>query len=108
MVKKYRSQELDAVYGALANSTRRKILARLVNEPCSVGELAEPFDMSLAAVSKHIRILEKAGLVEKERRATTIICRARMAPVASAAAFVHFLEQYIVENRPLEVIDTGF
>src|SRR6266513_4862283 len=60
---------LDATFAALANSTRRAILARLATGHATVNELAEPFDMTLPAISKHIKVLERAGLVIRGRRA---------------------------------------
>ena len=57
-------ERLDETFAALANSTRRAILARLAEGEANVNELAEPFDMSLPAISKHIRVLERAGLIE--------------------------------------------
>jgi len=99
---KYSSKELDTVYQALANSARRRILTRLAAEgPLSVLQVAEPFEMSLAAVSKHIKVLEKAGLLRKEKRSTTHLCHFNPAPVSTAAALVHFLEQFIESNAPL-------
>jgi DNA-binding transcriptional ArsR family regulator len=61
--------QLSATFSALADPTRRAILARLASGTASVGELAEPFDMSLPAVSKHLKVLERAGLIVKERSA---------------------------------------
>lgn len=63
------ADKLDAVFAALANSTRRAILARLAKGEATVNALAEPFDMSLPAVSKHIRVLEEAGLITRGRDA---------------------------------------
>jgi DNA-binding transcriptional ArsR family regulator len=60
------SERLDAIFNALADSTRRAMLARLSAEPQTVTALAEPFDMSLAAASKHIRVLERAGLISRQ------------------------------------------
>jgi len=57
------ADQLSATFAALADPTRRAILARLVSGECSVTELAEPFDMSMPAVSKHLRVLERAGLI---------------------------------------------
>jgi len=91
---KYNSKELDAVYHALANSTRRKILTRLCKERCSISALAEPFDMSLAAVSKHIKVLEKAKLIKKQRDGATFYCTVDLAPVEGAAALIHYFEQF--------------
>ncbi len=61
------SDQLDAAFAALANPTRRAILARLAQGQATVNALAEPFDMSLPAVSKHIRVLEAAGLITRGR-----------------------------------------
>jgi DNA-binding transcriptional ArsR family regulator len=58
-------ERLDHLFGALSDGTRRKIVARLARAPATIGELAEPFDMSLPAVSKHVRVLERAGLVKR-------------------------------------------
>jgi DNA-binding transcriptional ArsR family regulator len=66
---------LDHVFGALADPTRRAILARLALGEVSVGDLAEPFAMSLPAVSKHLKVLEHAGLISKGRAAQTRPCR---------------------------------
>lgn len=60
---------LDATFAALANSTRRSILARLAEGAATVNELAEPFDMTLPAISKHIKVLERAGLIRRGHRA---------------------------------------
>jgi len=76
---------LDSTFAALADPTRRAILARLAESECTVGELAEPFDMSLPAVSKHLRVLERAGLMERRRAGRTFRCALAPAPLASAA-----------------------
>ena len=91
----FSSQELDATYHALANATRRKVLARLAHGELSISELAEPFDMSLAAVSKHIKVLEKAGFVKKRREGPTLYCILNVEPIRGAAALVHYLEQFL-------------
>ncbi len=74
-------EALDLVFGALANSTRRAILARLAEGPATVNELAEPFAMSLPAVSKHIRVLERAGLIVQGRDAQYRPCSIRPEPL---------------------------
>ncbi|MGE3342841.1 MAG: ArsR/SmtB family transcription factor [Vicinamibacterales bacterium] len=66
---------LSATFQALADPTRRAILARLATGACSVTELAEPFDMSMPAVSKHLRVLERAGLISRSRDAQRRPCR---------------------------------
>lgn len=63
------SDQLSTVLSALADPTRRGMLARLAEGEATVGELAEPYDMSLAAISKHLKVLEKAGLIEQGREA---------------------------------------
>jgi DNA-binding transcriptional ArsR family regulator len=72
---------LSTTFAALADPTRRAILARLVTGECSVTELAEPFDMSLPAVSKHLRVLERAGLIVRGREAQWRPCRLEAAPL---------------------------
>jgi DNA-binding transcriptional ArsR family regulator len=81
MVEKRRSvvddRKLDAVFSALADPTRRAIVRRLATGEASVGELAEPFTMTFQAVSKHLQVLEHAGLVERTRKAQQRPCRLR-------------------------------
>jgi DNA-binding transcriptional ArsR family regulator len=69
------ADHLSTTFAALADPTRRAILARLLSGECSVTELAEPFDMSLPAVSKHLRVLERAGLIARRREAQWRRCR---------------------------------
>jgi DNA-binding transcriptional ArsR family regulator len=76
---------LSATFAALADPTRRAILARLMTGERSVSELAEPFDMSLPAVSKHLRVLERAGLVARRRDAQWRRCRIEAAPLEAVA-----------------------
>lgn len=76
--------ELSALFGALADPTRRAILARLAEGEASVGELARPFAMSLPAVSRHLKTLERAGLIRREKRAQQRICRLAPAPLRAA------------------------
>lgn len=83
--------ELNSTFAALADPTRRAILARLVSGEASVTELAEPFAMSLPSISKHLKVLERAGLIERSRHAQWRPCRLRAAPLAEAAGWV---EQY--------------
>jgi len=83
--------QLSATYAALADSTRRAILARLATGEASVTELAEPFEMSLPAVSKHLKVLERAGLIARGRKAQWRPCRLEAAPLKDAA---DWLEEY--------------
>src|SRR5688572_21212140 len=77
--------QLSSTFAALADPTRRAILARLVSRECSVTELAEPFDMSMPAVSKHLRVLERAGLIARGREAQWRPCRLEPAPIKDVA-----------------------
>src|SRR5450631_1630657 len=78
---------LDATFGALADSTRRAILARLAKGEATVNELAEPFRMSLPAVSKHLKVLERAGLIARGRDAQRRPCRLEAGPLKEVATF---------------------
>jgi DNA-binding transcriptional ArsR family regulator len=73
--------QLSATFAALADPTRRAILARLASGERSVGALAEPFDMSLPAVSRHLRVLERAGLVARRQEAQWRLCRIQGGPL---------------------------
>ena len=77
-------QELDAIFKALADPIRREILEQLADGPESVGDLAEPHDVSLAAVSKHLHVLEDAGLLDIERDGRVQPCHLDAAPVSEA------------------------
>jgi DNA-binding transcriptional ArsR family regulator len=76
---------LSATFAALADPTRRAILAKLASGECSVTELAQPFEMSLPAVSKHLRVLERAGLIARGREAQWRPCRLEAAPLKEVA-----------------------
>jgi len=82
---------LDTTFSALADPTRRAILARLATGEASVNELAEPFDMSQPAISKHLRVLERAGLISRSRDAQRRPCRIEAGPLAEAN---QWLERY--------------
>jgi DNA-binding transcriptional ArsR family regulator len=96
--------QLSATFSALADPTRRAILARLVSGERSVTELAEPFDMSLPAVSKHLGVLERAGLIARRRDAQWRPCRIEAGPLKAVADWT---ERYrgIWEER-LDRLDT--
>ena len=85
------SDHLSTTYAALADPTRRAILAHLAAGEASVGELAEPFAMSLPAVSKHLKVLERAGLIARRRKAQWRPCRIEARPLKDAA---QWLEHY--------------
>jgi DNA-binding transcriptional ArsR family regulator len=79
---------LDRTFAALADPTRRAILTRLATGQASVTELAEPFEMSLPAVSKHLKVLERAGLISRSREAQWRPCRLEPAPLKDVADWV--------------------
>ena len=81
------SDQLDAIFFALSDSTRRAILARLAEGETSVGELAAPFDMSQPAISKHLKVLERAGLVSRGRDAQWRPCRLEATPLRDVFAW---------------------
>jgi len=82
------SHTLDSTFAALADPTRRAILARLSSGEATLTELAEPFEMTLPAVSKHLKVLERAGLVSRSRVAQSRPCRLEAAPLREAAGWV--------------------
>ncbi|AYY12320.1 ArsR family transcriptional regulator [Actinobacteria bacterium YIM 96077] len=83
--------QLSLTFTALADPTRRAILARLADGDATVNELAEPFDMSLQAISKHLKVLERAGLITRGRDAQWRPCRLETAPLDDATDWI---EQY--------------
>lgn len=94
---------LDAVFQALTDGTRRAMLRSLAEGERNIGELAAPFDMSLAAASKHVKVLERAGLVTRLVKGRTHVCRLEPAPLAAADAWLRFYEQFW--NRKLDALD---
>lgn len=84
-------QQLDQTFAALADPTRRAILARLAEGDASVGELAAPFEISAPAISRHLKVLERAGLIARRKQAQWRQCRLRPQPLKQAADWV---EQY--------------
>jgi DNA-binding transcriptional ArsR family regulator len=91
MVMYRAADRLDATFAALADPTRRAILARLATGQATVNELAEPFDMTQPAISKHLKVLERAGLISRNRDAQRRPSRLQPKPLAEASAW---LEQY--------------
>lgn len=94
---------LDTVFHALGDLTRRRMLRELSLGERTVGELAEPFDISLAAASKHIKALEKAGLIRREVRGRTHLCRLEAGPLASAHAWLSVYQRFWTER--LDVLE---
>jgi DNA-binding transcriptional ArsR family regulator len=88
------SEALTAVFHALGDPTRRRMLQELAAGERSVSQLAEPFEMSLAAASKHIKVLETAGLIRREIRWRTHVCRLEPRPLATAHEWLGFYERF--------------
>lgn len=88
------TDRLSTTLSALADPTRRGILARLASGEATVSELAEPYDMSLAAVSKHLKVLENAGLISRGREAQWRPCRLEAAPMAEVADWVEAYRRF--------------
>jgi DNA-binding transcriptional ArsR family regulator len=109
----YQTERLDRVFGALSDQTRRAILRRLANGDALVTELAAPFNMSLAAVSKHVQVLERAGLVRRTIHGREHRCALSPRPLREAADCLEYyrafwevrldaLEQFIATKRRRE------
>lgn len=94
MVELHSPERLDAVFHALGDSTRRRMLHELAGGERSVGELAAPHAMSLAAASKHIKALERAGLVRRTVQGRTHLCRLEAGPLAGAHEWIAFYERF--------------
>jgi DNA-binding transcriptional ArsR family regulator len=90
--------QLSAVFGALADPTRRAILARLTVGDASVGELSAPFHMSQPAISRHLKVLEQAGLISRRRRATTRFSHLEAEPLREATAWLARYRAYWDES----------
>jgi DNA-binding transcriptional ArsR family regulator len=97
---------MDAVFHALAHEARREMLGRLALRELTVGELAEPLAMSLAAASKHVQVLERAGLVHRTIAGRRHVCRLEPSPLASAYGWLRFYERYWDER--LDALGTLF
>ena len=92
------ADQLSSTFAALADPTRRAILARLALGETSVTELAEPFQMSMPAVSKHLKVLERAGLIARGREAQWRPCRLQAAPLKSVASWVDDYRKFWEES----------
>ena len=95
--------QLDAIFHALGDATRRQMLRDLAQGARTVGQLAAPFAISLAAASKHIKVLEHAGLLRREVRGRTHLCRLTPDPLASAYQWLRFYERFWTDR--LEVLE---
>ena len=90
----HKDTHLDAVFRALGDATRRQMLRELAHGERTVGQLAEPHDMSLAAASKHIKALEAAGLVRREVKGRQHLCRLEPSPLSDAHAWLAHYERF--------------
>lgn len=97
--------ELDRVFHALADPTRRGMLRQLAAGERSVGELAEPFDMSFAAAAKHVKVLESAGLLKRTIVGRTHRCRIEAAPLAEADRWITYYQRFW--NHHLDGLETA-
>ncbi|WP_245156931.1 ArsR/SmtB family transcription factor [Lysobacter arenosi] len=96
-------QRLDAIFHALSDPTRRAMLRDLSGQQRSVGELAAPFDISLAAASKHIKVLERAGLVQREVQGRLHVCRLDARPLHAGVEWMRHYERFW--NERLDALD---
>lgn len=92
------TDQLSATFAALADPTRRAILARLATGEATVGELAEPFAISLPAVSKHLKVLERAGLITRGREAQWRPCRIEAGPLKDVAGWLEHYRRFWDES----------
>jgi DNA-binding transcriptional ArsR family regulator len=90
----YQANDLDAVFHALSDPTRRAMLQRLTEGVNSIGGLAEPFEMTLAAASKHIKVLERAGLVRRTVAGRTHLCRLDAQPLHAGVEWLRHYEKF--------------
>jgi DNA-binding transcriptional ArsR family regulator len=98
-------QQLDAVFGALADPTRRAILARLTSGDATVAELAQPFAMTQPAISRHLKVLERAGLISRQRRATARLSHLEAAPLREASDWLaHYREWWEESHGRLDAL----
>ena len=104
MVEYMQAARLDNVFSALADPTRRAILQALARRPATINEIAEPFPVSLNAVSKHVMVLERAGLLRREIRGREHHCRIEAHPLADANAWLeHYRRFWELRLDALEV-----
>ena len=92
------ADQLSAVFGAMADPTRRAILARLTHGDATVGELAAPFNVSQPAISRHLKVLEQAGLVSRHARATARLSRLEAGPLRDATTWLIGYREYWEES----------
>ncbi len=103
LMVEHQRQQLDRIFHALSDPTRRSILRRLKHEELTVGELAHPYEISLAAVSKHLKTLEGARLIRRDTRGRAHYCRLNPRELARAQDWLSFYEQFWTER--LDALD---
>jgi DNA-binding transcriptional ArsR family regulator len=106
MVNQQQADRLDAVFHALGDRTRRAMLRTLSRGAQTVSELAEPYEMTLAAASKHVKVLERAGLVRRNVQGRTHVCRLEPQPLAGAYRWLQFYDRFW--NERLDALDSLF
>ena len=99
----YEDAELNQIFSALSDPTRRAMLRRLSRQEMSVAELAEPFDMTKSAITKHVKVLEKSGLLKRSIEGRMHYCRLEPGPMAKASDWMKFYEAFW--NEKLDRLD---
>ena len=103
MVKNTASNQLDLIFHALSDPTRRKILERISKKTLSVSEIAEPYKMSLVAVSKHIKVLERAKLIRRQKMGREYMIRLHPAPFKAGYKYIEVFKKEWM--RPLDAVE---
>ncbi|MBT5953904.1 winged helix-turn-helix transcriptional regulator [bacterium] len=106
MVKYNGDEELDLIFHALSDTTRRQILETIAKKSCTVSELAEPYAMSLAAISKHLKVLEKAGFVSRTKEGRIHRCQLNPKPILTAEKQLASLSD--MWSKKLDALDDYF
>ena len=99
----YDDQQLNQIFSALSDSTRRAMLSRLTNEEMSVADLSKPFNISKSAITKHLKVLEKSGLLSRTIEGRVHRCRLEPKPLAVVSEWVSFYEKFW--NNKLDALD---
>ena len=92
------TDQLSAIFAALADPTRRAIIARLAEGEATVGELAAPFELSLPAISKHLKVLQRSGLIEQGRQAQWRPCRLKPGPLRDVQSWLDRYQEFLGER----------
>jgi DNA-binding transcriptional ArsR family regulator len=99
----YSDQQLSQIFSALSDSTRRAMIARLAKEEMSVADLSKPFDMTKSAITKHLKVLENAGLLGRTIEGRVHRCRLKANPLAEVSEWITFYEKFW--NKKLDALD---